>query len=125
MKEFKSEFSHSYSTYSFGYANYAIRENKDALADIYTRGYLPYTGSPNVKNTLYMARSARVDLKTFSPNSENRRILKKFDGTFERATTPLGEFDYKNKNFLDFCLSFFSERHGPDVTPEQRLLTIL
>jgi len=72
-----------------------------------------------------MARSARIDLKKFSPNSENRRVLKQFDGTFSRTVVQLSDFDYKNEEFLAFCLNYFEKRHGPQIMPKERLLTIL
>jgi arginyl-tRNA--protein-N-Asp/Glu arginylyltransferase len=123
MKRFRSEFAHSYGTYSFGYCEYAIRESNDALNDVYDGGFLPYTGSPNISNTLYMARSARVRLNEFDPSSENRRILKKFDGTLARTVTPLTAFD-RNETFLNFCLDYFEKRHG-GAMPRERLETIL
>jgi len=125
MKIFKSEFAHSYKTYSFGYCNYAIKEKKDSLSQIYKKGYLPYSGINGIKNTLYMARSSRLDLKKIYLNSENRRIAKKFDGKFTKEITLLEKFDYKNKVFLKFCLNYFEKRHGKEIMPKERLITIL
>ena len=125
MKKFKSEFVHSYSNYSFGYCNYALKEKNDLLHSIYNQGYLPYSGIDKLKNPLYMARSARVDLKKLKLNSENRRILKKFDNQFERKEIPLKEFDTQNKKFIKFCLNYFKKRHGEKIMPKNRLETIL
>lgn len=125
MKTYSSEFGHDYDTYSFGYCNYAIREPGDRLAKIYASGYLPYSGKAGVKDIFYMARSARVDLSRFSLSSENRRIAKRFDGTFEREEMPLARFDTSDKTFLTFCLHYFRERHGQYVMPKERLRTIL
>ncbi len=125
MKKFFSEFGHNYKTYSFGYANYCFREKNDKITDIYSAGYLPYSGSPGVKNTFYMARSARVPLPTISFSSENRRIAKKFDGKLDRVSIPAKNFDTGNKNFINFCVSYFTKRHGPLLMPEERLKTIL
>lgn len=125
MKIFRSEFTHSYKTYSFGYAIYAEKENKDALHDIYASGFIPYSGEAYIKNTLYMARSARVNLQKFKLNSENRRILKKFEGVFSRESIPIKKFNTTDTEFLSFCLKYFKERHGKDVMPKERLLTIL
>jgi arginyl-tRNA--protein-N-Asp/Glu arginylyltransferase len=121
MKRFKSEFAHSYATYSFGYCEYALREH-DTLSELYGAGFLPYTGA-EVKDTLYMARSARVRLDDFELSSENRRILKKFDGSLTRSVTPLAEFN-DDAAFNVFCLEYFKKRHG-NVMPKDRLRAIL
>lgn len=126
MKIFRSEFAHSYKNYSFGYCNYAVREPKDPLFHIYAEGYLPYSGLlGNMKNTFYMARSARIDLKHFEFSSENRRIAKRFDGKFQRTVVSAEKFNLKDKDFLTFCLEYFSKRHGERVMPKERLLKII
>jgi len=125
MRQFRSEFVNSYKTYSFGYSEYAEYEEGDKLSDLYEKGFLPYSGSPDIKRTLYMARSARINLEKFNLNSENRRIAKKFDGSLSRNSTPLSEFNYKDKDFISFCTKYFAERHGENVMPKERLLTIL
>ncbi|MCK5021831.1 MAG: GNAT family N-acetyltransferase [Candidatus Pacebacteria bacterium] len=125
MQEFKSEFVHSYHTYSFGYCNYAIKEKKDILSDIYNKGYLPYSGEEGIKNILYMARSARVNLKDFVLNSENRRVLRKFDDKFEFEKIPLNKFNFKDKKFIKFCLNYFEKKHGDKIMPKKRLETVL
>lgn len=124
MKEFKSEFAHSYKTYSFGYTNYALKEKGDGFSKIYELGYLPYSGSENIKNTLYMCRSARLNLKKFKLNSENRRISRKFDGEFSKEIIPIEKFKI-NKGFVKFCTDYFEKRHGPNVMPKERLFTII
>ncbi len=125
MKLFSSELGHNYTTYTFGFANYCIREKNDKMSVIYDMGYLPYSGSPEVKDTLYMARSSRVPLDSFTLTSENRRVARKFDGHFMKTSTPLQKFDIGDKAFLSFCSEYFAKRHGPDVMPEKRLHTVL
>lgn len=125
MKKFSSELGHNYETYTFGYANYCIREPNDKLSEIYEQGYLPYSGSPRVKHTFYMARSARIPLESFHLTSENRRIAKKFDDSFEIIIRPFKKFDYDNPEFLSFCTEYFNKRHGPKVMPLERLESIL
>lgn len=126
MHKFHSEFGHNYKTYSFGYANYCIREKKDKLSDIYATGYLPYSGSPGVKDVFYMARSARVPLGSFKLSSENRRVARKFNpGKLIRESVPFKNFDIYDKGFINFCSGYFLKRHGPLVMPEERLKTIL
>lgn len=124
MKKFSSEFCYNYKTYTFGYGNYCIREPSDRLSDIYAQGYLPYSGSPGVKNTFYMARSARVLLKVFEFSSENRRVAKKFDGRFRKEKIPFKDFKF-TEDFFSFCAEYFAKRHGPSVMPVSRLKTIL
>jgi len=125
MKKFQSEFGHNYETYSFSYANYCVREKKDDLSDIYAAGYLPYSGSPGVKDIFYMARSARIPLASFTFSSENRRVAGKFDGKVVRQSIPFKNCDAEDRNFKNFCVSYFTKRHGPLVMPEERLKTIL
>ncbi|MBI2674668.1 MAG: hypothetical protein HYX22_02955 [Candidatus Yanofskybacteria bacterium] len=146
MRKFHSEFGHNYKAYSFGYAGYCVREKKDKISDIYAAGYLPYSGSPGVKDIFYMARSARFPLSSFVLSSENRRVAKKFDPVVEisavsgktkpkphygasdklvRESIPFKNFDIRDKSFIDFCSDYFLKRHGPLVMPEERLKTIL
>lgn len=124
MKKFHSEFGHNYKTYSFSYANYCVKEKGDKLADIYTAGYLPYSGSPGVKDVFYMARSARVPLTSLKFSSENRRVAGKFDGQLMRKLVPFKNCDAKDKNFKNFCVNYFTKRHGPAVMPKERLETL-
>lgn len=125
MKKFSSESGHNYENYTFGYANYCIREKNDKLSEIYADGYLPYSGSPEAKNIFYMARSARVPLDSFVSSSENRRVAKKFDNHFKRTVTAIQKFDYQNHAFMSFCINYFAARHGPEIMPPERLKTIL
>lgn len=124
MRFFSSELGHNYETYTFGYTNYCEREASDSLAEIYDRGYLPYSGAQEAKDTFYMARSARVDLQKFERTSENRRIAKKFEAGFERQRVPLSEFN-TTEAFLRFCLDYFAARHGEKTMPKERLEYIL
>lgn len=124
MKYITSEFVHSYKTYSFGYCHYLIMEKGDKLSEIYNKGFLPYSGSRGIKDTFYMARSARVSLPLFTLNSENRRVAKKFDGLFDKKYIPIASFS-PTDNFYNLCLNYFKERHGDNVMPKERLETIL
>ena len=131
MKIFSSEFGHNYKKYSFGYANYCLFEKEDRLSDAYSYGYLPYTGSSDISpknlggNIFYMARSTRIALDNFLFSSENRRVVRKFDGQFKRLAAPIRKFDITDKNFLSVCAEYFSKRHGPKVMPPERLKVIL
>lgn len=125
MRTFSREFGHSYETYSFGYCNFAVRDVGDVLADIYAGGYLPYSGNLSVRDTFYMARSARLPLQNFVFTSENRRVAKKHDGVWTRTSIPASKFDTRNPSFLAFCLAYFAKRHGANVMPPSRLTFIL
>lgn len=99
---------------------YIEQEPGDSLEGIYDQGYLPYSGSKDALRIFYRARSARVRLKDFTLSSENRRIAKKFDGVFTKVHLqgpPPGEA-------VDFCLSYFAERHGPGAMPRERLAVV-
>jgi len=121
MKIFSSEFAHNYGTYSFGYCNYAVYENGDTLSDIYTKGYLPYSGSQDVTNTLYMARSTRIALPNWKPNSENRRVSKKYpQETITRTEYTKDAFEFTDE-FYTFCLAYFERHHGKHTMPRKRL----
>ena len=99
-----------------------VERTAEPLQQLYSFGYLPYSGAKNVCNVFYSARSARVVLKDFALTSENRRIAKKFDGLFtkERVANLLTD-----KKFYDFCLSYFAQTHGVLAMPRERLETII
>jgi leucyl-tRNA---protein transferase len=121
MQTFSSEAIQSYDTYSFGYCNYALRESSDDISTIYNLGFLPYSGAQGVKDVFYMARSVRVKLDGWEPNSENRRILSRFTD-IKRTEYQVSSFDYQQDTFLQFCLDYFASRHGSIVMPKERLL---
>ncbi len=125
MRLFASEIAQSYDTYSFAYCPYALREPTDCLADIYDEGFLPYSGSRDITDVFYMARSVRLSLPDFALNSENRRIAKRFNDQLTCQRIPFADFDTTDATFIQFCLAYFAERHGPRVMPAARLQTIL
>ncbi len=122
MKLFASELGHNYTTYSFAYCLYAQREEGDTLAHMYNAGFLPYSGSPAVHQTAYMARSARIQLKGWEMNSENRRVYRRFE--LERELKPVAEH-LEDTAMFDFCLTYFADRHGQNVMPRERLEYVL
>ena len=124
MKTFSSEFAHNYGTYSFGYCNYCEYEKGDSLGELYEKGYLPYSGSEDVWNTFYMARSSRIEVQQWEPNSENRRVLRAHQDAFTRTMYAKKDFE-TNQDFKDFCLSYFETHHGAHAMPVARLDHIL
>ncbi len=123
MKVFTSEFGHNYKTYSFAYTVYAERDRSDNLKEIYEKGFLPFSGAKEIKDIFYMARSVRSYVKNWVPTSENRRVLKKFDGEFSKKVKTVAEVR-NEENFFSLCLSYFNLAHG-DVMPRERLELIL
>ncbi|MBP6888718.1 MAG: GNAT family N-acetyltransferase [Candidatus Pacebacteria bacterium] len=123
MKIFASEFGHSYETYSFAYNIYAEKEAGDDLSLLYEKGFLPYSGSRNVKNIFYMARGTRADIHGWKPTSENRRVLRFFDGHFEKRDCKVSDVR-ENEQFFNLCLSYFNLAHG-GAMPRERLELIL
>lgn len=80
MKIFYSENTVDYSSYTFSYAIYALREGLEDVSPIYDKGFLPYTGNITLEKELfYSARSLRVDLSRFEDTSENRRISRQME----------------------------------------------
>ncbi len=125
MKIFYSELGQSYKTYSFAYCPYAHYEPGDYLQDIYDAGFLPYSGTPELTNIFYMARSLRINLPDWELNSENRRIYRKFEGQLEQQTQTKHLIDITNETFLTFCEDYFSQRHGATIMPRERLKLVL
>ena len=124
MKIIYREFGHDYSTYSFGYATHAELEPFEDPALAYTAGFLPASSDPAVRNRFYMARSVRVPVKDFSPSSENRRVFKKFDGTFSMEFMSRDELA-TDESFHGAFLDYFAKRHGENIMSKERLYGIL
>lgn len=123
MKIITSEFGHSYETYSFAYTMYAKKEEGDNLKDIYEKGFLPFSGARDVYDMFYMARSVRAHIQGWEPTSENRRVLRKFDGEFTKHSRTVADMRH-DEHFFELCLSYFNLAHG-NVMPRERLELIL
>lgn len=116
MKLFFSEFKKDYTSYTFGYAVYALQEDRDRLSDIYAKGFLPYAGASEyevdqpVKEIYYLARSLRIDLSRFSISSENRRVNRKAEPFHVKLdVSPKTKFT-NDTEFSKFCQSYAGER---------------
>lgn len=123
MRIFHKEIAQDYSNYTFAYASLCVAQGGDKFSEIYRLGFLPYSAKQGVKNIFYMARSGRIALRDWQPNSENRRILAKNISTECRQVSEanLAEFtEYKK-----LLLEYFAAKHGAEVMPEWRLETIL
>ncbi len=117
MKIFRSESFVDYSTYTFNYAIYCLKEFQKELPDIYNKGFLPYSNNIELKQeTYYLARSLRVDLKNFKETSENRRVLRKIEEkTPSCIIKNVKDFDIKNEDFQNFCLDFAAKRFSENI----------
>lgn len=127
MKIFFSENNNDYTTYTFNYAVYALKENHAELPTIYENGFLPYSSDPSLADEIYyLARSLRVDTLQFKDTSENRRVNRKMEGLAIQLTAiPKSEFDLKNQNFLNFCLQYAKERFSNNAMNRERFTYIL
>lgn len=127
MKIFKSEFINEYSTYTFSFAEYAVLESADDIPQIYSGGYLPYTGDLEINYPIfYLARSLRVNLERFKDSSENRRVDRKLEHLApEIKRYSLSTFDYKDESFIDFCLSYANERFSGNSMSKERFNYIM
>lgn len=112
MKIFYSENNVDYSTYTFNYAVYCIKESADEIDQIYAQGFLPYTGNINLEDEVfYMARSLRVNLENFSDTSENRRVNRLVEPlNIQLSVNSIKEIKIDDK----FCKGYIEERIGED-----------
>ena len=99
---------------------YIVHDAEEPIEALYEQGYLPYSGTKGLRNIFYSARSARIVLPTFTLSSENRRIAKKFDGTFSKKRIAASDF-ITDEPFYSFVLTYFAQRHGTGVMPRTRL----
>lgn len=125
MKQFRSEFSINYQSYSFGYTLYAVRESDESRARLMENGFLPYSGEYELKkDCYYLARSLRVNTSDFQLSSENRRVLQKFE-TFELEWNFQKKDAYQlSKEDSHFCQRYADARFSKPFS-EKRLLHIL
>lgn len=134
MKKVISEYISNFDTYTFGYALYAIYENKKDLNEIYENGFLPYTGSPEIINHFYLCRSLRINLQKWKLNTENKRVLKKISEKQNQENKKItrkifGKFNsiplkLREKAF-DMYLNYFKNIHGENIMSKHRLEFIL
>jgi len=121
MRIFYSESKPEYTSYTFNYGIYCIKESNDELTEIYQSGFLPYSGNTKLaSDVFYLARSLRVELDRFDDSSENRRV--------DRKMQPLEiSFDIIDKEtvlnqddlFIQFCELYIGARIGEAMTPER------
>ncbi|MFT5884017.1 MAG: arginyl-tRNA--protein-N-Asp/Glu arginylyltransferase [Arcticibacterium sp.] len=127
MKLFYSENTVDYSSYTFSYAIYALREGLEDVSPIYGQGFLPYTGNINIeKEVFYLARSLRVDLSRFEDTSENRRIQRQMEPLdVKLEVIKKSDFDLSDPDFTSFCNAYILERIGDENMSLERWSYIL
>ncbi|MEL6720169.1 MAG: GNAT family N-acetyltransferase, partial [Bacteroidota bacterium] len=126
MKIFFSESNNDYSSYTFNYAVYAVKEDDSDLPQIYGQGFLPYSSDPSLTlETYYLARSLRVDLNHFADTSENRRVHRKMEH-LDIQVEAIAKADLMEQaDFFDFCLAYAQERFSNNAMDAARLQYIL
>lgn len=127
MKIFFSENQPDYSTYTFNYAIYCIKEAQSELSNIYNQGFLPYTGNLKIEaDIFYLARSLRVNLEQFKDTSENRRINRKIeDLAIGIRVHKKADFDTEDPAFFDFCMNYAADRFSGNAMTPERLKYVL
>jgi len=127
MKIFFSEYKTDYSTYTFSYAIYCIKEAAHELPLIYQKGFLPYTGNTELTDdTFYLARSLRIDLQNFKSSSENRRVNRKVEPlNISMELHTKNEIDLQNDAFRTFCSAYAEERFAGGSMDDTRLDYVL
>lgn len=127
MKIFYSENNVDYTSYTFNYAIYCVKENDDELNDIYTKGFLPYTGNTQIEGDIfYLARSLRVNSENFDDTSENRRVNRIIEElNIELTVHKKADFNLETPEFKIFCESYINERIGEDHMSIERWNFIL
>jgi arginyl-tRNA--protein-N-Asp/Glu arginylyltransferase len=116
MRLLFSETKPDYAHYVFPYAVWGFPEPGETPADLFNEGFLP---SSRALDRFYLCRQVRVNLKCFSPSSENRRILRKGEG-IEPRLLERAEFDY-NTQRRTFFKNYADIRFGKEVMPLERL----
>ena len=116
MKLLFSEAAVDYPHYIFPYAIWAFPEAHETPAILFDHGFLP---SSRHLDRFYLCRQVRVNLREFSPSSENRRILRKGEGLTVKLV-PRTEFDYTPAR-REFYKTYADIKFGQDVMSYERL----
>lgn len=127
MKVFLSESINDYTTYTFNYAAYCIKESQDELPQIYAKGFLPYSNNIEIlPEVYYLCRSLRVDTNRFQDSSENRRVDRKLtELDIQVRAIAKSDFDLEDAQFQNFCFKYAAERFSNNAMNASRLSYIL
>ena len=123
MKTLFSEHQVNYSTYTFSYGVYCVKETQQEIPQIYSRGFLPYTGDIKIKKEVfYLARSVRINLEKFNNTSENRRVNRIAEElAIHVVPVKKEQFNFKDKNFQLFCQRFAEQRFDGGRMDDKRI----
>lgn len=127
MKIFYAEYMKDYSTYTFSYVPYVVFRSTGEMTEIYDGGFLPYTGNIHLDHHIYYkSRSLRINLNSFEPGSENRRVDRKFENLeISVKWIPIHEFPISDTDFLGFCNEYSNQRFKGGEMGLDRLQFIL
>ncbi len=127
MKIFFSESNVNYSTYTFDYAIYCLKESQAELPEMYERGFLPYSGNLSIESDIfYLARSLRVELDRFEDTSENRRVNRLVEPlNISLEVIKKANFDLNSTDFVSLCQAYITQRIGDDNMSIERWQYIL
>jgi arginyl-tRNA--protein-N-Asp/Glu arginylyltransferase len=120
MKLLFSEARPDYGHYIFPYAIWAFPEPGETPADLFHAGFLP---SSRQLDRFYLCRQIRVNLKKFTPSSENRRILRKGEGITVKLV-PRAEFEFTAAR-REFCKRYTDAKFGANGMSYERLDSLL
>ncbi|HDP98669.1 MAG TPA: GNAT family N-acetyltransferase [bacterium] len=123
MKIIFSEHQFDYTTYTFPYCVYCLKEAQNEIAAIYEKGFLPYTGNLNINRDLfYLARSVRVNLAQFKDSSENRRVDRIVQElSIDVYPVQKSNFDFDASDFIEFCYKFAESRFSGGTMGQERI----
>lgn len=128
MRRFRSEFFNDYTTYSFGYCEYAERGRDEGVGAFYGSGFLPYSGDPRMEADLfYRARSLRVDLGNLRFDKKRRyqnRAVEKAGVVF-RAEKKEAFLKRAGRRFRGDALRWIEQRFEQAYLNEARLDYVL
>lgn len=116
MKYIFKEYKGNYENYKFPYLVYLQANEHDNIDEIYERGFL---ATRIKKNYYYLARNLRINLKEFSLNSENRRVLKKIEG-LELENRKLENFDF-DYSITKLASDFFKKKFDKIIITPKKL----
>lgn len=120
MKLLFSEATPDYAHYCYPYAVWGFPEPGETPADAYEAGFLP--GLPTL-DRFYLTRQLRVPLAGWSPNSENRRVLRK-SGGLRCELVPRPAFAVTDAR-QEAWLAYADAKWGPGIMSRERLGRLL
>lgn len=116
MKILCSEVGHDYTHYLYPYVLWGFPEPGETPADALGAGFMP--GTPGM-DRWYMVRQIRVPLGSWTPSSENRRVLRRTEG-WRCELVPKAEFEDTEARRARW-LAYAAEKWGVGIMTPERL----